>query len=314
MNIRSKLVFSRPRVAAFALAAALLSGGATSASAQWLFNWDNALPPMQVERMVQASGYRLTGPVMRHGPVYLANVLGRENDRERLVIDARDGRLLQRYGAPATRRQYALSGDWSGQPGPQGSPGDDLFDRQDGFPPPRPPADVYGDAQDGPLRDAPLVTAPPAPRPDARPSGQVARTDDPSIPYIIPAPPAAAHAPALEKPKLKQQVRRKKPEPTPVAQPAMAPADGKSTTTAVAQPTANPSAPADHPAAITPNVSAPAKPKTDSASEPVAAAPRVAAAKPAAAPETAPAPPAAPPPKAAQSKPALNDVPVAPLE
>ena len=54
---------------------------------------------MQIERMVEASGYRLTGPVMRNGPVYLANVLGRENDRERLVIDARDGRLLQRYGA-----------------------------------------------------------------------------------------------------------------------------------------------------------------------------------------------------------------------
>ena len=97
MNIRSNLLFPRASVAALALAASFLSLGATSAKAQLFFSWgDRAVSPMQVERMVEASGYRLTGPVMRNGPVYLANVLGRENDRERLVIDARDGRLLQR--------------------------------------------------------------------------------------------------------------------------------------------------------------------------------------------------------------------------
>src|SRR5579863_1475186 len=105
MKFRSSLSFPRASVAALALAASVLSLGATSASAQFLFGWDRALPPMQIERMVEASGYRLTGPVMRNGPVYLANVFGRDNDRERLVIDARDGRLLQRYGAQA-RRQF----------------------------------------------------------------------------------------------------------------------------------------------------------------------------------------------------------------
>jgi hypothetical protein len=48
----------------------------------------------EIERMMQASGYQLTGPIIRRGPVYLADVLGREDDSERLVIDAHDGRLL----------------------------------------------------------------------------------------------------------------------------------------------------------------------------------------------------------------------------
>ena len=54
--------------------------------------------------MVQASGYRLTGPVQRNGAVYLANVLGSQDDLERLVIDARTAASLQRYRASARRR------------------------------------------------------------------------------------------------------------------------------------------------------------------------------------------------------------------
>ena len=88
------------------------------AQAQW-FSTDAALPPMQVERMVQASGYRLTGPVVRNGPVYLADVLGREDDRERLVIEANSGRLLQRYRAAGRRQHFATNDYWSGEPRPR---------------------------------------------------------------------------------------------------------------------------------------------------------------------------------------------------
>jgi hypothetical protein len=294
MNIRSTPLFPATKVAALALAAGLLTLGATSADAQW-FRWpsfDAAVPAMEVERLLQESGYRLTGPIYRNGSVYVASVLGRDDDRERLIIDARDGRLLQRYAVAPTRRSRDIAGDWS-SPRPHVAPRDGWFDSEDDFGSPRPPGDVNGD--DGSRH---------APRTD-----EVARTDDSnpygapsSSPYVILAPPAATHDPALEKPKTKPQVRHKKPELAPVAQPATpaatpgAPVDAKATPAA--------------PAGVAPNPAAPAHPET--AGDDAAAAPRVADTKTAApAPEVVPAAPAAPPPKA---KPAPNDVPVAPLE
>jgi hypothetical protein len=307
MNILSNLSFVRPRPTAIALAASLLSVGATSANAQW-FNWDEALPPMRVERMIQASGYRLTGPVMRNGEVYLANVLGRNDDRERLIIDARDGRLLRRFaGAP---RQRFAEGDWSGPSRPQGFFGG-LFGRQDDDPPARVSANDYGDADDG-LTRAPLVA--PAPHPHPGQGGQVARADDsanPSSPTIIMGPSAAPNAPVLEKPKTKAQAKHKKPEPTPVAQPS----DPKPAPVA-ALPAANiPQTPPSPPAAMTPSVAAPSH--TEAAHEPNPAPAAVAAdakATTTPTPEPARAAPSSPAPKAVASKPALNDVPVAPLE
>jgi hypothetical protein len=306
MGIRSNMFSPRAPVAALALAVSMLSLGASSAKAQYLLNWDRGLSPMQVERMVQASGYRLTGPVARNGGVYLANVLGREDDPERLVIDARDGRLLQRYGAAASHRQYAAA-DWSSPPRPQPGLFDGWFDRDDDSPAPRPPASVYGDAASG-IAHPSLVR--PAQAPPSQ-SSALARADDaysPADPYVIPAP--AAATPAAEKPKPKQQVKRK-PESTPVARPvAAAPADAKPAPVA-AQPAASPQASAEPQAAITPRVAAPARPTSVGVSTP--AAPRVADTKPV----VAPAPqavPAEPPPKVERPKPALNDVPVAPLE
>ena len=381
MNFRSNLSLPRASVAALALAAAVLSLGATSAKAQLFFNWDRALPPMQIERMVEASGYRLTGPVMRNGPVYLANVLGRDNDRERLVIDARDGRLLQRYGAQA-RRQFVAQGDWASRPRPRGFMFDGGFESDDEGPAPRPPVGVYGDSETGLPRGPVLRTTPQ--------SGQVARAEDPaarsgaavdsSDPYVILAPPDVGHA--QDKAKPKPQAKHKKPDATPVAQPTTNPADVKPSPVAAQppsnpQPTASPQAavnpdaapgvaaakqepsnpqPAAIPqAAITPTVATPAHPDSADQSAPAprvadikqeplgsskavnpttaitppvamparpvgahqsAPTPRVAGTKPVAmsAPETAPTASAAPQAKPARPKPALNDVPVAPLE
>ncbi len=106
MNIRSRWLLSPPRTAALALAVCVVAMGAPAARAQ-LFNWDSTLSRGQVERMIQASGYRLTGPAIRHGAVYLANVLGPQNDLERLIVDARDGRVLQRFAAAPRQAEGA---------------------------------------------------------------------------------------------------------------------------------------------------------------------------------------------------------------
>jgi hypothetical protein len=320
MSLRSNRFFSRAPVAALVLAASLSQFGASPAKAQWLFNWDHGLQPMQVERMIEASGYRLTAPVMRNGAVYLANVLGRQNDRERLVIDARDGRLLQRYSAAAARRSYGADADeWADDPRARPSLLSGLFDRDDDSPAPRPPSNVYSGSGDGLLRASPL----PSSSPQARPTqpNQVARTEDPAIstaPSVILAPSGVAPAPGADKPRPKPQVKHKKPEPTPIAQPAAPPADAKPAPLAD-RPLASPPAPAQPQTAVIPQAAA--TPKSEEASPaaapapvpvPAPVAPRVAETKPVAAPEAATAP--EPQAKAARAKPALNDVPVAPLE
>ena len=287
MSIRSARLFPAPKAAALALAAGLLTLGATSANAQWFrFGFDSSVPAMEVERLLQESGYRLTAPIYRNGEVYVASVRGRDDIPERLIIDAHDGRLLQRYAAP--HRSRDLAGDWS-SPRPHLAPHDGWFDNEDDSGAPRPPASIYGDDN---TRHAPGAN-------------EVARTDDPpnSSPYVILAPPAASHEPTLEKPRAKAQVRHKKPEPAPVAQPG-APVTTPGQPSAPADAKATPAAP---PAS---DSQAPARPET--AGEPVAT-PRVADTKaPAPAPEVAPVAPAAAPPQ--KAKPSPNDVPVAPLE
>jgi hypothetical protein len=295
-------LISRPRMAALATAALLWTLGPTSSQAQF-FHWNSTLSASQIERMVQASGYRLTGPVTRNGAVYLANVLGSQDDPERLVLDATDGRLLQRFIARHAGRQSAewptrprqqpvLSNGWlDGQEAyPQAPPlaasSTDWLDNDDGSPPPRPPVGIYGDTGQLPPRVAPLpVTHAP----------QVARADEQSGPRVILAPPAAGgHEPVLERPRMKPQVKRHRPDAPMIARPSPAVAPIV--------------APEAKPAAVAPEVA------------PTAPAPRVAdtkAAAPIAVPEVAPAPapaPAAPVAKAPAPKPALNDVPVAPLQ
>jgi hypothetical protein len=281
LTIQSRRIFSRPRAAALALAVSLVGLGASAAQAQ-LFNWDSALPRAQVERMIQASGYRLTGPIIRRGAVYLANVLGPRDDLERLIVDAGDGRVLQRF--PAVRRAD-LYGGWPGQPPRPAS----MFgwlggSGEDDAAAPRPPSDLDGETEGEPFRIAPA--RPPVVK-------QVARTDDAAVPHVILAPigtPAATpRAPLLEKPRPRPEVKRKKFDGTPVAQPATTPGEGKPTP--VAQP-------ATAPAVATPVAAA--------------TAPHVAEGKAAFAPTTAA--PVASPPKASAARPAVNDVPVAPLE
>ena len=102
MGIGSKPLFRHAMVGAVALVAASAWLGASPARSQ--SHSGAALPPSEIERMIGARGYRLTGPVVRHGKVYVANVIGPEDDAEQLVVDARDGHLLrQSPGGPPVR-------------------------------------------------------------------------------------------------------------------------------------------------------------------------------------------------------------------
>jgi hypothetical protein len=255
------------------------------AQAQW-FNLGFGLRPDQVEREIVASGYQLMGPVERNGGVYLADVVGRGGDRQRLVVDANSGRLLQRFrarqalGAPS--RYFAASDE----------------------PIPRPPGLV-----EGRLGGEPLVSSPTSRR---APQQEVARGDDSASPISNVAP-AASLPDGVEKPRHKPAiVKRRKLDPAPVEQPVLLPAPASSPPTAE-----TPAAPAivsaPAPAAAPAIVAAPPAPaapvvRVDSAPPVVAAPqePRVAESKPAA--EMAPAKSVRP------RKPALNDLPVDPLE
>jgi hypothetical protein len=112
MSIRSKPHFRHAMIGAAALVAATGWLGASPARSQ--SHSGAVLPPNEIERMIGARGYRLTGPVVRHGKVYVANVLGPEDDVEQLVVDARDGHLLRRAagGAPV-RPQGGNPSGWS---------------------------------------------------------------------------------------------------------------------------------------------------------------------------------------------------------
>jgi hypothetical protein len=104
MSDRSKPPFFRRSVAAVAIAAGAVWIGGSAAHSQSSGS-GSMLRPSQMERMIEAGGYRLTGPVARHGQIYLADVIGPEDNEERLVFDARDGRLLRH--APGESRQSA---------------------------------------------------------------------------------------------------------------------------------------------------------------------------------------------------------------
>jgi hypothetical protein len=272
------IIASVRRPAVLALVGLGLLIAAPGAEAQW-FNLGFGLRPDQVEREIVASGYQLAGPVERNGGVYLADVVGRGGDRQRLVVDANSGRLLQRFRARralASPSRYLLVGD---------------------EPIPRPPGLVEGRYGAEPTFGA----GAPARR---APQQEVARGEDPSLPIVNVAPPSAD---MVEKPKHKAViVKRRKTDPAPVEQPVSLPPPAASAPAAEA-----PAAPAIVAAPAPP--AAPAAPvvRVDSAPPVVAAPPepRVAQSKPAApAAEAAPAKPAKP------RKPVLNDLPVDPLE
>ena len=61
-------------------------------------------PALDVRAMLNDDGYRVVGRIQRKGPVYLADVIDLRGRSARLIIDAEDGEILERYdGADAPR-------------------------------------------------------------------------------------------------------------------------------------------------------------------------------------------------------------------
>jgi hypothetical protein len=186
MNLRWS--FARGTAAALALAA-ILWMGATPAYPQSSIA-DSGLPPDQIESQIEANGYELAGPVIRHGAVYFANVLTPDEKPERLVIDARDGRILHHYpGNPAIRRQAASSDEWS----PLTTFFDGLFGRKDDVAPLSPPP--AADFLETPKAKPPVRRAKTEPMPSAQPSKAPADNNAAPIAASAAAPAPSAAAP-----------------------------------------------------------------------------------------------------------------------
>jgi hypothetical protein len=89
---------------ALALAAALLVTPA--AHAQQFFSFFE-MSPGQIAGMLNDDGYQLSGPLMRRGNVYVCDVVSVTGRPARLIVDARDGHVLERFAAVPHRRRLA---------------------------------------------------------------------------------------------------------------------------------------------------------------------------------------------------------------
>jgi hypothetical protein len=162
------------------------------------------LPPQEVYAVVRENGYAPLGAPQQRGLVYTIAVIDPDGDDGRLVIDARDGRIIRFMPAFRMGDEGALS---------YGSPG---------LPPvtvfraaPRPPASVPAPAPRVASRSPAGMTAPPKPMPRAvvepRPPAPLAATPVPAAAPVRQsaveppkpaeaAPPVVATAPLAAKP------------------------------------------------------------------------------------------------------------------
>ena len=286
-----------------AIATALLAL-APAARAQGLFTFLGGGPsPQDIAQRLDAAGYALTGPLMRRGDVYLADVvvMGRR-DAQRLVIDAETGRIVERYRVQPAR--------WRDTPPQAWNSDEDAWNVG-----PRPPVDL----------DRPA------------PNAQVAREENPALGTGAPRTTGAELIEQPDKPKPKpHEVRRKSaplaktpaPSPTPQSDASAGPAaTAPLLVTPPARPTVTP-APVAHtaksepgPSTVTPPSTAAPNVTVPSAATPTAATPVLAPSATVTAKTDQPAATKSPSPAAdaadakGPSKPkAVNDIPVTPLD
>jgi hypothetical protein len=149
-----------------------------SADAQW-FPPMGAAPPDEIIQRLRAEGYVLIPPLRRNQTIYLADVTSGSGGRERLVIDAWSGEILQRFVARrgSGRRSfvdgYVVEGGEFSSPPPLAPPPERDF-REGSF--------AYGE---------PAIPAAPAPRwrVRPRPAATASRPPEPN-PATAAAPPA----------------------------------------------------------------------------------------------------------------------------
>lgn len=272
-----------------AAAATLLAfAPAPAAQAQGLFSFFGGGPSAyDIERRLDASGYALTGPLLRRGDVYLADVviMGRRNDPQRLVIDAETGRIVQRYRVRPARWRDA-PGEWDSDDG------DSVSARL------RPPADL----------DRP-----------APPRDQIVREENPALGTGAPRTTGVDLVETPDKTKPKPKPHEVKSKAPPLAKtPAPAPQNDASAGPAATAPQVAPPAPAAPPSppAAAKNEAAP--PKIDAAPSPPRPSPSPSAVtakvEPPAAPIASPPAPQSTDHKAPAKSKAVNDIPVTPLD
>jgi hypothetical protein len=155
------------------------------------------LPPREVYTVVRENGYAPLGAPQPRGMFYSIAVIDPNGDDGRLVIDARDGRIVRFMPAYRMGDEAALS---YGAPGPMAPPPVTAFRGV-----PRPPASVPRVASRSPT-GAPLPKAMPRAVAEPKPPAPVAATPAPVQQQSAAAPPTAvtpqvaAPAPAAAKP------------------------------------------------------------------------------------------------------------------
>ena len=90
----------RRRLAGSALGGLIAFAGVPAAMAQWLPPWPSVASYGDIAQRLEAQGYVLIAPLQRRPGVYLADVRAGPAGYQRLVIDDRNGEILERFMAP----------------------------------------------------------------------------------------------------------------------------------------------------------------------------------------------------------------------
>jgi hypothetical protein len=109
----NRVLFARKALAAAGIAGGLFVGLGGAADAQG-FGWFNSpanygapavamISPAQIYRIIAANGYRITGGLRNNGHVYVADVTDRWGQPLRLVVDAYEGNIVQRFATAPPR-------------------------------------------------------------------------------------------------------------------------------------------------------------------------------------------------------------------
>jgi hypothetical protein len=284
----------KPLARSGVLASALLCTALTlPASAQFGFFGQSEVSQQDVYDTVASHGFRLAGPLFRSGRVYVADVIDRRQRRERLIISASSGQIVQRFfvdvSGPSRRPGYGdgLPGEPNGEALPQRVPlaradsGDNFFSRlvrgwgDDA--PPRPPVGLDNGGENEAVMPRVPARPPRVTRPRQIEPRVVTRSEDAPITSSPLPPPGQGSVPVTPTPTPAQS--------SPAAASPAAPASNTRATTVVTDP-----------------LRIPGKKEPDTLKSTTAAATT-----------KAPAASAAPKPPSDKAAPA-GDVPVAPLE
>jgi hypothetical protein len=98
------MAFRSAAISAFVLATALAL--AQPGRAQGFFSFYE-MSPRQIVAVLERGGYELRGPMYRRGGVYVCDVVSVSGRPARLIVDARDGHILERYAVRAPSRDSA---------------------------------------------------------------------------------------------------------------------------------------------------------------------------------------------------------------